>query len=145
MCGDVVFLGGVVDTMPPVTTLTVVVLGVIFGVVVVVVVIIIGELWLQLLGDVGWWLGDAVCASEPLELSEKVLTALWNVSLILVIWVLALSTSSLRVASSWIWPPFSKIGTKSPEANMRACSLLRRVRYRAFMSVWVMFSGGTFK
>ena len=83
--------------------------------------------------------------SDFFELFEELLTALWNVSLMLVIWVFALFTSSLRVASSWIWPPFSKIGTKSPEANMRACSLLRRVRYRAFMSVWVMFSGGRFR
>ena len=145
MCGDVVALGGVVDVMPPLTTLTDVVPDEITGVVEVVVVTKFGELWLQWVGGVELWLGDAVCASEPLELSERVLTALWNVSLILVIWVLALSTSSLRVASSWIWPPFSKIGTKSPEANMRACSLLRRVRYRAFMSVWVMFSGGRFR
>ena len=145
MCGDVVFLGGIVDTMPPVTTLTVVVLGVIFGVVVVVVVIIIGELWLQLLGDVGWWLGDAVSVSEFFELFEELLTALWNVSLILVIWVFALFTSSLRVSSSWIWPPFSKMGVRSSAAKMRACSLMRRALYRTLISVWLMFSGGKFR
>ena len=122
------------DTMPPVTTLTVVVLDVIFGVVVVVVVII-GELWLQLLGDVGWWLGDAVSVSECFELFEELLTALWNVSLILVIWVFALFTSSLRVSSSWIWPPFSKMGIKSSEATRRTCSLIRRALYRALKSV----------
>ena len=100
MCGIVVTLGGVVDAIPPVRTLTVVVLDMMFGVVMVVVAVIIGELWLQLLGDVGWWLGDAVSVSECFELFEELLTALWNVSLILVIWVFALFTSSLRVSSS---------------------------------------------
>ena len=47
VCGIVVTLGGVVDVIPPVTTLTVVVLDIIFGVVMVVVAVIIGELWLQ--------------------------------------------------------------------------------------------------
>ena len=47
MWGNVVSLGGVVDVIPPVTTLTVVVLDIIFGVVMVVVAVIIGELWLQ--------------------------------------------------------------------------------------------------
>ena len=136
MCGIVVTLGGVVDVIPPVTTLTVVVLDIIFGVVMVVVAVIIGELWLQLLGDVGWWLGDAVSVSEFFESFEELLTALWNVSLILVIWVFELFTSSLRVSSSWIWPPFSKMGVRSFEAKMRACSLMRRVLYRALISVW---------
>ena len=52
MWGNVVTLGGVVDVIPPVTALTVVVLDIIFGVVMVVVAVIIGEIWLQLMGDV---------------------------------------------------------------------------------------------
>ena len=52
MWSIVVSLGGIVDTMSPLTTLTDVVLDVITGVAEMVVVVIFGELWLQWMGDV---------------------------------------------------------------------------------------------